>query len=540
MAESGTKSHSNATGTRPRSAGNSAALSTSRHSLSPVRNRGIGRSATFGDITSSFSQRRSSTISETLDDARQSIRSSTDDLLLPKVTPAGLEAHHDQHSHWQSVPLVLALLPSVGGMIFTNGSAVITDVTLLVIAAIFLNWSVRLPWEWYISSQSILVQSDKSQSLETAYINPSIPEEIEEEDENEDGESTAIQSRGASPSRPELQEGRGDTEISAAERSATSELRVHELLALLLCFLGPMLGAYLLHTIRSQLSRPSEGLVSDYNLSIFLLGSLVRPLSHSIKMVQTRTLHLQRIVATSNPHLPTPTTSVDSTQHREMLQRLEDLESHILSRKPAAGFGSSQQAASSSNGGSPAAEQYPENPQVLLQAIRKQLQPDLDGLNRAVRRYEKRTTLLTLQTESRLQHLESRLADAITLAAAAERNVADNSRRGGGSAKVLLDWLCAFIVVPVKATVWLIGVPLVFAKWLGDTASSTVLEQIYWVEGLIGYRSPSKVKGKQKEKIGSKAGTRFPGGVSERDKSVSGPGGSMVGGDRIRRLKRVA
>jgi hypothetical protein len=31
-------------------------------------------------------------------------------------------------------------------MLFQNGSAVVTDIMLLGLAAIFLNWSVRIPW----------------------------------------------------------------------------------------------------------------------------------------------------------------------------------------------------------------------------------------------------------------------------------------------------------------------------------------------------------------------------------------------------------
>jgi hypothetical protein len=42
--------------------------------------------------------------------------------------------------------LAFALLPALGGMFFKNGSSVITDIMLLGLAAIFLNWSVRLPW----------------------------------------------------------------------------------------------------------------------------------------------------------------------------------------------------------------------------------------------------------------------------------------------------------------------------------------------------------------------------------------------------------
>jgi hypothetical protein len=76
----------------------------------------------------------------------RSLKSSTDDLLLPRVARHSDEDVHHETSPLQSAPLALALLPAVGGLFFHNGSAFLTDVTLLVLAAIFLNWSVRLPW----------------------------------------------------------------------------------------------------------------------------------------------------------------------------------------------------------------------------------------------------------------------------------------------------------------------------------------------------------------------------------------------------------
>lgn len=83
--------------------------------------------------------------SDSFDDAQQSIRSSTDDLLLPKADGRRLETQ-EAPSHWHSAPLALALFPAVGGLLFKDGSAVVTDVTLLGLAAVFLNWSVRIPW----------------------------------------------------------------------------------------------------------------------------------------------------------------------------------------------------------------------------------------------------------------------------------------------------------------------------------------------------------------------------------------------------------
>jgi len=105
---------------------------------------GIKRSST--DAPNIAARRRSSNFSEySFNEGRRSFRSSTDDLLLPKPDPVGLEAGQDS-SVWHSAPLAFALLPAIGGMLFKNGSSVITDVMLLGLAAVFLNWSVRVPW----------------------------------------------------------------------------------------------------------------------------------------------------------------------------------------------------------------------------------------------------------------------------------------------------------------------------------------------------------------------------------------------------------
>ena len=121
------------------------ARASGRASLSPLRHRSVARTPSMAEVMRSNAPRRSSLMTESLEDARQSIRSSTDDLLLPRVRNGGFNATNEP-SHWHSAPLALALFPAIGGLLFTNGSAVITDVTLLILAAVFLNWSVRLPW----------------------------------------------------------------------------------------------------------------------------------------------------------------------------------------------------------------------------------------------------------------------------------------------------------------------------------------------------------------------------------------------------------
>ena len=211
-----------------------------------------------------------------------------------------------------------------------------------------------------------------------------------------------------------------------AHEAATNELYTHEVLALFSCFLFPLLGAYLLHTIRNQLSRPSEGLVSDYNLTIFILASELRPMAHLVKLIQARTLHLQRLVST-NPHAASTIPKLDI---KDILSRLETLEgqSSTEARTPPETNLSIKQTSS------------------IVTEVRKTLSPDIDALNRATRRYEKRATLQAFQTESKIQDLEARLNDAISLAAAA----ANNTQRPHGFTGIIVEWAATAVVLPVQ------------------------------------------------------------------------------------------
>jgi hypothetical protein len=224
-----------------------------------------------------------------------------------------------------------------------------------------------------------------------------------------------------------------------SHEAATNELYMHEMLALLSCFIFPMLGAYLLHTLRSQLTRPSEGLVSNYNLTIFLLASELRPMAHLVKLIQSRTLHLQRVV-NANPHDNSSGRTVGDV--KDFARRLEELEAQSSSldtskTRPEPVINAKQSA-------------------VLVTEVRRSLQPDLDALNRAVRRYEKRATIQAFQTEARLHELEGRLNDAISLAAAAVKN----SQHQRGFTTILIEWAATTVVLPVQALTTVAALPL--------------------------------------------------------------------------------
>jgi hypothetical protein len=482
-------------------------------STQPRLNRRLPRATTFAFE----GQRRNSTLSDSLSEARNSIRTSTDDLFLPRVAKER-DALSTEESNWHSAPLVLALLPAIAGIFFHEGSAFVTDVTLLVLAAIFLNWSVRLPWyiyitplinkynrqtkstnfnlrDWYRSAQAIRRE-------ESGFQVPVDQTPFEELEDDKTTESPA-------PHQHSPQ--------SSTAAAASNELQLHELAALSACFIFPVIGTWLLHAIRSSLSRPSEGLVSNYNLTIFLLASEVRPVAHLLRLIQQRTLHLQRIVAAIPEPFINPTTIKDVTK------RLEELEAYVA--ETALANPSTQEREKEKDGRPLSPKEQPSDsaPSLVAQAVletRKSIQPDIEALNRAVRRYEKRSALFSLQTDQRFANLEAQTADAIALAAAAQRSAA--SRRPN-YALVLLDWACGCVVVPAQIALSVVGLPGRALAGCMDALKRRLPDQ----KGGSQLRSRPKSGSKGKAAAGSSGVYRQNGGSTAQRRSMARNGDGM-------------
>lgn len=253
------------------------------------------------------------------------------------------------------------------------------------------------------------------------------------------GSSSSDSSREGEPLKNTAARAPAAAAAAAAAAEASRELHIHELVALASCFILPMIGTWLLHTIRSKLSRPSEGLVSNYNLTIFLLASEIRPFAHLLKMVQARTLHLQRIVSSSSSST-TETLNHNTGKIAEISTRLDELEAHVASKAV----------------DSPSPSPGP-TPTPTIADLRKAIQPDIDALNRAVRRYEKRSAVTSFQTDSRLRDLEAQARDALALAAAAQR--ADSLHRPG-LLRMGLNCFYAVWAIPVQIALGLVYLPL--------------------------------------------------------------------------------
>lgn len=288
--------------------------------------------------------------------------------------------------------------------------------------------------DWYRSAQAVR-QPDRY--YDASEISPGL-------------EPDEAQSTPQTPEHPTTTESKNKPRTSDAAGAACRELQVHELAALVSCFVFPMIGTWLLHTIRSKLSRPSEGLVSNYNLTIFLLAAEIRPFAHLLKMVQARTLHLQRLVALSTEE---DDDKVDISKIIDITKRLEELEAHVSEA-------AAERLASES---SPRPQDSTES--VVSQAtgeLRKGFQPEIDALTRAVRRYEKRTATTNFETESRLQSLENQINQAISLAAAAHHT--DRQRRIG-LIPMLFDWMYAAAFIPFQLFASLTALPWQGVRW---------------------------------------------------------------------------
>lgn len=289
---------------------------------------------------------------------------------------------------------------------------------------------------WYHSAQQMRIESEPDNDAvieddsETDGPSPNSPlDDVPEEDE---------------APQPLPKPRTGQKQRSTPQQAALRELYRHEALALVACLLLPLISAYLLHAIRSQLSRPSEGLVSNYNLTIFLLISELRVFSHMIKLVQSRTLHLQRVVHGSP--FASPAGGINSAEVEEIVGRIERLEARsaadeALALEQGAGRPDSARAKQEA---------------LMTRDVRNAIQPELDALNRAVRRYEKKATLLQLQTEARFSSLENRLDDAIALAAAAEKN----SVASRNLVARAIESATAIVLFPFHAMLQLLVLPL--------------------------------------------------------------------------------
>jgi hypothetical protein len=354
----------------------------------------------------------------------------------------------DKPWFWHSAPLTFAVVPVFAGFIFQNGGTMAMDIVLLGYGSLFLNWCLKKPWEWYHAAQQI------------RYLDPEEAQggnaTIEEDDLDQDSEVLVSSDSDSHPSeaaksadQPRATTSRKTTPTNAVHEAAHRTLRKNEMLALAACFVSPLLGAYILHVLRSALTRPAEGLVSDLNLTIFVIAAELRPVSHIIQLYEARILHLQRVVRSDHE------SKFRKADIQELFLRLADIESRVT----------------------PTHNNVDVEDVKLRATVHQSIQPQLDALNRAVRRYEKRQTIQAMQIEARFQALDSRSRDTLALAAAAARN-----GQRPGNISILLTRTVNFVKYGVQ-TIWaVVTYPFRMVTDIVTCSIRTVAEYVIQVE----------------------------------------------------------
>ncbi|KAK4106707.1 hypothetical protein N658DRAFT_563470 [Parathielavia hyrcaniae] len=421
----------------------------------PVRRPSLAGIFTPSTPVEGHRRRRSSTLSA------YSFSEATRDLQDEIIDPGPV--FQQEVMTWKSwLPMVFTVVPLVAGLIFKNGTAFFTDLIIIFLSMVFLHWSVSAPWKWYHAAQQVR-QDQEAVLMEALELEDA--ELAEPAARTPASDSESISSTAPSPADKQEQ--------SRQAGAALAQLQTLEVAALVVCFVAPAAATYLLSRVRSHLSRPPQSLVSDFNLTIFLLAAEIMPLKHCIKLVLAHTLHLQRIV-NSNPYRAV---HITPAKYRDMVQRLEALEARAPPvapppPPPSPPASNPDEEFDGQGGGGRArgrinAEQLRDD---VTRAVRAAITPDVDGVIRAVRRYEKKTSALTEDMERQMRDIRARLDDAIALSAVVARSNAEGSGWG------LLGKVAGGLMrLPIVGMVYLLALALAPVAGLWRRAAGRLL-----------------------------------------------------------------
>lgn len=237
---------------------------------------------------------------------------------------------------------------------------------------------------------------------------------------------------------------------------ARYRLRAREVMALIMCFLAPAAATFALHLIRGYLTWHSEGLFSNFNLGIVFLATEIGPLLHSTKLLLSQTLHLQRIVHTN----PYRVAHVTPSELRELLRRVGDLEARVLAKPGQQGY-----AGCECNDPQQQQSKLRQLREDVTREVRTAVDPDIESVVRAVRRYERKTSTLTHETEQQMLDLRRRLDDAIALSAVVARNSAQRGWAG---------WAA-------DGSLYVARLPVLVVAWMASLFLSPFAKPLDWV-----------------------------------------------------------
>ncbi|CAO1637853.1 unnamed protein product [Sympodiomycopsis kandeliae] len=247
---------------------------------------------------------------------------------------------------WHYFPLIIGLAPPLGAILGGGQADHWSDAILLVLSAFWLFQCLKVPHDIYYAARTRRILQQDQLELE------------EDEQEQEQHHST----------EPSLRTRR--------RQMAIVELQRTEVIALVACIASPIVGAYLLEWLQSNLHDGSRYL-NSFNIRLFTMAAGIRPWIHTFKLLRRRLLLLQEDV-----HYP-------SVKVESLSRRLKRLEADLSSLRKSS-VSHSQ-----------------------VQILRDGLDVPLSTISRHMKKYEKRQDLLRSNSEDKFSLVEARLEDLL-------------------------------------------------------------------------------------------------------------------------------
>lgn len=202
--------------------------------------------------------------------------------------------------------------------------------------------------------------------------------------------------------------------------------------------LSPLLGACLLDYIRASLARPANGLITNFNITVFVLAAELRPLKIAYEYLNGRAEYLQEQLVDVVP-----------SRYQELVNKVEALEARLSQGTLPEQHIDSHRGVSTPN------------------ALSKE-GTDLNQIKYALRKFEKHEAQLRLEYEAKFYSLERQFADL----GARSRPVTSNTQ-------VLYRISQAVILLPARLSWQIISLPARTIRWLSDKLRPKHLKMAY-------------------------------------------------------------
>ncbi|GAN11686.1 conserved hypothetical protein [Mucor ambiguus] len=248
-----------------------------------------------------------------------------------------------------SWPILLAVIPTLGAF-FAGSAEVWSDFIMLLLILYYVYKWMTVPWAYYESARTrrIIHQKSSTEKSKASLLN------TQKEDE-------------AYFKRMQQEH--------AKRKLITAELRRHELAGLLWVIFSPAIAGYTLQYSRYLLSNVDK-YISAFNVTVFILAASIKPISHVMVLLQERTMFLQSEALVSESQVQVLQTKMDLLE-----KELYGLRKAYATKKD------------------------------LGQVVTEDINPSLQQLAKALKRFEKRDLALRTWSEEQFTSIDHKVRE---------------------------------------------------------------------------------------------------------------------------------